>query len=61
MNRREAKRVACGLVAADISANLGTDAWADQGILDEYGTADQNRIRAAAGDLAAELWRRSDG
>ena len=58
MKKSEAKRVAIGLVVADLSANLGADAWRAQGLLGEYDEADQERIVAAAYDFQAELYRR---
>lgn len=61
MNRRDAKREACGLTAAQLSADLDAGAWEDQGLLDDYSEDDIARIRAAAGELLDELRRRGTG
>lgn len=59
MNRSDAKKVAVGLVAADLSATLGTNAWEGQGLLDEWPQADRDRIHEAAYELLTELHRRA--
>lgn len=58
MRKSEAKRVAVGLVAADLSATLGTNAWEDQGLLEGYDQADRDRIHEGASEFLDELYRR---
>lgn len=59
MNRAAAKRVVALLVASELSAIIGLDGWAEQGLLDCYDDADRDRIRAACHELKTELYRRS--
>lgn len=58
MSKREAKRWACGLVAADIIANIANGCY-DLGQLDQAGQEYQQKV-AALSELAAELGRRGD-